>query len=138
MSDQSERIEELEERNDVLAKVARDMRGALQSIADGIGGQKTAENALHRLTSRGIAGLDVDPEEVGTKGRIEELEAEVERLRKALAYADDKYDPVYPDFYILQAAADLAEDDEPGLADELRLFRRKLIHALDRAEDDTP
>jgi len=55
-------------------------------------------------------------------------------LRKALAYADDRYDPVYPDFYILQAAADLLEDEEPALASEIREFRSRLIDALDQVD----
>lgn len=53
------------------------------------------------------------------------------RLRKALRSADDGYDPVYPDFYILQASADLIEDEDPVLATELRTFRQKLIDVLD-------
>lgn len=91
LEDALDRISELEaevnrlrEDKDVLGKIAHQLRGALQSIADGIGDQKTAQNALDRLASQGVDGLDVDPEELGIKGRIEELEAEVERLREKI------------------------------------------------------
>ena len=66
---------------------------------------------------------------------VQELEAENERLRKALRYADDRYDPVYEDFFILKSAADLLEEEQPALSDELRVFRRKLMGALDGGGD---
>jgi len=58
-----------------------------------------------------------------------------EGLRSALRYADDRYDPVYPDFYILQAAADLIRDEDPALSRELDEFRSRLIDALDAGGD---
>jgi len=66
--------------------------------------------------------------------KLESTQEQLYILRKALAYADDRYDPVYPDFYILQAAADLLEDEEPALASEIREFRSRLIDALDQVD----
>jgi hypothetical protein len=64
--------------------------------------------------------------------QAKDLDAEdARRLLKALRYADDRYDPVYPDFHIIQEAAELVRGDWPGLADELETFREKLIGALD-------
>lgn len=107
----------LKENNDVLGKVVHDLRGALQSIADGIGDQKTAENALHRLTSRGIADLDVDPSKVGIKGRIEELEAERDRLCRRLDQIKGMIDAAPPT--IDAGAARLVRDIHDACVAEL-------------------